>query len=48
MDLAVIICPLVAFLLYYDTLQAGFVYDDKKRGCYRCFRVVHHERSDGA
>lgn len=30
MDLAVIICPLVAFLLYYDTLQAGFVYDDKR------------------
>ncbi|XP_057367403.1 protein O-mannosyl-transferase TMTC2-like [Daphnia carinata] len=30
MDLAIIICPLVAFLLYYNTLQAGFVYDDKR------------------
>ncbi|KAI9562598.1 hypothetical protein GHT06_010052 [Daphnia sinensis] len=30
MDLAVILCPLVAFLLYYNTLQAGFVYDDKR------------------
>jgi hypothetical protein len=28
-DLAVVICPLMAFLLYYNTLQAGFVYDDK-------------------
>ncbi|XP_045479217.1 protein O-mannosyl-transferase TMTC1-like [Harmonia axyridis] len=30
MDSASVICCLVAFLLYYNTLEAGFVYDDRR------------------
>ena len=31
MDQTVVLCTLVAFLLYYNTLQADFAYDDRYR-----------------